>query len=91
MTSKPDHISQQDWDAVEVPELTDAQFTTARSFADDHPDLAEQIRSGRGPQKAPTKIRIGIRLDRDLVEHMRASGKGWQSRANKILREALDL
>ncbi|WP_410482341.1 BrnA antitoxin family protein [Ovoidimarina sediminis] len=45
---------------------------------------------GRGPQKAPTKIAISIRLDRDLVEALRQSGRGWQSRVNAWLRDHLE-
>ena len=45
------------------------------------------IRRGR-PPKAVTKQQITLRLDPDLVQAMRNSGKGWQGRVNKILREA---
>lgn len=45
----------------------------------------------RGPQKAPTKLAISIRLDRDIVERFRAQGRGWQTRLNAFLREALEL
>jgi uncharacterized protein (DUF4415 family) len=53
--------------------------------------LAErEIRRGvRGQQRAPTKARVSIRLDRDVVEKLRGMGKGWQSRANEILRKAV--
>lgn len=43
----------------------------------------------RGPQKAPTKEQVTLRLDRDVVEELRASGAGWQTRANEILRSAV--
>jgi uncharacterized protein (DUF4415 family) len=42
---------------------------------------------GTGPQKAPTKERISIRLSRDVVETFRASGEGWQTRIDNALRE----
>ncbi len=48
-------------------------------------------RRGRGPQKEPTKVQISIRLDHDLVEALRNGGRGWQSRANSLLREAVGL
>ncbi len=51
-------------------------------------DAAVQAK-GRGPQKAPTKVAISIRLDRDLVEALRQSGRGWQSRVNALLRDHL--
>lgn len=45
----------------------------------------ERARGQRGPQKAPVKDRVGLRLDHDVVEHFRATGPGWQSRINDIL------
>lgn len=32
------------------------------------------------------KVPISIRLDADLVEFLRASGKGWQKQVNQYLR-----
>jgi uncharacterized protein (DUF4415 family) len=43
----------------------------------------------RGPQKAPTKERITIRLSRDVVERFRATGEGWQTRVDVALQEWL--
>lgn len=43
------------------------------------------VRRGRGPQKTPTKQRITIRLSPEVVEHFRASGKGWQNRVDEAL------
>ena len=51
--------------------------------------VAAPIQRGRGPQKAPTKVLISIRLDRDIVETLRATGRGWQSRINDWLRHRL--
>lgn len=47
----------------------------------------QRARGQRGPQKAPVKDRVGLRLDHDVVEHFRATGPGWQSRINDILAE----
>lgn len=35
------------------------------------------------------KVAISIRLDADIVAHLRKSGRGWQTRLNRQLREAL--
>jgi uncharacterized protein (DUF4415 family) len=40
----------------------------------------------RGPQKAPRKVPVSIRLSPDVVSAFRASGAGWQSRVDEILR-----
>jgi len=43
----------------------------------------------RGPQKAPRKVPISIRLSADVAEGLRATGEGWQSRADEVLRSWL--
>ncbi len=50
----------------ENPEWTKKDFAKAKSFADVFPDLAATIRR-RGPQKAPTKTVVTIRLSPDLA------------------------
>ncbi len=43
----------------------------------------------RGPQKAPKKVPISIRLSPDVAEGLRATGNGWQGRADEALRSWL--
>jgi uncharacterized protein (DUF4415 family) len=43
----------------------------------------------RGPQKTPKKVPISIRLSPDVAEGLRATGNGWQSRADEALRSWL--
>ncbi|MEM9709284.1 MAG: BrnA antitoxin family protein [Pseudomonadota bacterium] len=54
-----------------------------------HPSAS--ARRTRGPQKAPTKQPVSIRLDRDVVAELRRGGRGWQTRLNELLRDALSL
>ena len=44
----------------------------------------------RGPQKAPKKVPISIRLSPDVAEGLRATGTGWQRRADEALRSWLE-
>ena len=69
----------------ENPEWTAEEIRTAKPFAEVHPDLAAALKRGRGPQKAPTKQMVSIRLDVDVLEKFRATGKGWQGRINETL------
>jgi len=48
------------------------------------------IRRGRPPKEDSKKL-VSLRLDPDVLEHFRASGPGWQTRVNDILREASGL
>ncbi len=50
---------------------------------------ATVTRGIRGPQKAPTKKLISIRLSQDVVEHFKAKGKGWQTEMDRALRRAM--
>jgi uncharacterized protein (DUF4415 family) len=46
-------------------------------------------RRTRGPNKAPLKERVTLRLSCDVLGPFRESGKGWQTRMNDALREWL--
>ena len=73
----------------DIPEWTAEDFARARPLSD-FPELAEALeraRGERGPQKAPTKERVALRLDREIVAHFRATGPGWQTRINNALAE----
>lgn len=83
-----------DEDLAEVedsPELTEKDFAQAKSFEEVRPELYASWKRGRGPQKAPTKVAVGMRLSRDVVEHYRATGRGWHVRIDEILRKAAGL
>lgn len=53
------------------------------------PESLQRKLGVRGPQKAPTKERITIRLSRDVVERFRATGDGWQTRLDEALQDWL--
>ena len=40
----------------------------------------------RGPGRKPPKAQVTFRLDQDVIDGLRASGPGWQVRANDALR-----
>lgn len=65
----------------------------AGQFAQVH--TPEQItkRRGRpvGSTQAVTKEAVKLRLDADVLEALRASGDGWQTRINDTLRASLAL
>jgi uncharacterized protein (DUF4415 family) len=47
------------------------------------------IRKGRGPNKAPTKKLVSLRLSREVINHFKSAGPGWQSRIDETLRKAV--
>ena len=73
-------------DVSDHPEWTRKDFAKARPFAEALPDLAASIRKGRGPNKAPTKKLVSLRLSGEVLEAYKAKGPGWQSRIDDDLR-----
>lgn len=77
----------------DAPEVTDEQMARAKPFGEAFPALAEKMRRNVGgrPKSANPKVPISIRLDSDVVAKFKASGPGWQSRMNEVLRrEVMD-
>lgn len=80
-------------DEGDVRELTGVDFAQAVPFSELPASLRETLTSrkpGRGPQKAPKKEMIAIRLSPDVVRGLRATGSGWQRRADDALRAWLN-
>ena len=73
------------------PEWSAADFAEAKRGEDIPAVIRQAFPRTRGPQQAPTKAPVSIRLDRDVLEHYRATGSGWQSRINAALRKAAGL
>ena len=77
------------------PEWTEEDFKRARPAREVMGNAfvnqmeRERERRLRGPQKAPTKELISVRLDRDVLAQLRAGGRGWQARMNAILRKSV--
>jgi uncharacterized protein (DUF4415 family) len=73
----------------DAEEVTDEEIANARPFAEVFPELAEKFRRTAGRPKAPqTKKAVSIRLDVDVLEKFRATGPGWQTRINEVLKAA---
>ena len=75
------------------PPLTDEQLATMRPVSEGRPHLIERHhpeRRVRGPQKAPTKRSVTIRLSESVLEHFKAGGRGWQTRIDDVLVEHVE-
>lgn len=57
-------------------ELTDAEFAQLKPV-------------GRPRATTPLKVSTTIRFDADILEALKASGKGWQTRVNDAVRDWL--
>jgi uncharacterized protein (DUF4415 family) len=65
-------------DFSDCPELTDEQLTQMK------PSHLRNMANYK-----PIKKTVNVRLDADVIEWLQAAGKGYQTRMNAILREAM--
>lgn len=74
----------------ENPEWTAEDFARARPPQEVlRPAVLSAFKKTRGPQKSPTKVPVSIRLSREVIEHFRAAGPGWQGRIDEALKKAM--
>jgi uncharacterized protein (DUF4415 family) len=71
------------------PEWTAEDFDNAVSFSDLPENLQSRLRGVRGPNRLPTKVQTAIRFDADVLTALRATGRGWQTQVNNVMREWL--
>jgi uncharacterized protein (DUF4415 family) len=75
----------EDGEVREVTAEDVALFKPFSSLPDAEQRMLLKLRR-RGPQKTPKKVPISIRLSPDVAEGLRATGNGWQNRADEALR-----
>lgn len=74
------------------PEWTADDFARARPIQEADPGMLEAVAAfrKRGRPAVPSpKVRMGFRLAADVVHGIRATGRGYNARVEKVLREAL--
>ena len=74
------------------PEWTEEDFARAKPPHEVlPPEILKAFPNTRGPQVAPKKVPVSIRLSPEVVERFKAAGPGWQSRINDVLKKAVGL
>lgn len=84
MKKKPKNIKQEDWDDINSPTLSKKMIYRMRPVSVAHPSTPARV---RGPQQAPTKKQLTLRLNREVVDYFKLQGKGWQTKINDVLVE----
>lgn len=76
------------------PELDEHFFQNARPAREVMPpEIYEELVAlsrRRGAGKKPPKAQVTLRIDQDVLDALRASGPGWQVRANEALRRLVE-
>jgi uncharacterized protein (DUF4415 family) len=76
----------------EITAEEDAEITAAALADPDAQPSEDLMRRKRGRPFADThKEKVSLRLDPEVVAHFRATGSGWQTRVNDVLRKAAGL
>ena len=88
--------TKEDWDAVDSPPLTDEELAAMRPARDVFPpeffEAMEKAAAARGrPKVDAPKVAVTLRLDPDVLEKFKASGKNWRSVMAEELRKAAGL
>src|SRR5690606_39085151 len=70
---------------AENPERTEEDFATAVPFSELPDSLRTVLASRRrGPQKAPTKQQVSLRLSADVIAYFKEGGSGWETRLARV-------
>jgi uncharacterized protein (DUF4415 family) len=86
----PDDIFPTEEDLAGAEPFVEAHPELAASILRERPELGETMERARGrPKLARPKEQVSIRLDPDVLAKLKATGPGWQSRVNEILRKAV--
>lgn len=84
----------------ELPSLTEERKAELKALAEkpdseidysDIPQLDEAfwVRAVPNPFFKPVKVHASVRIDSDVLAWLKSQGKGYQTRMNTILREAM--
>ena len=84
MSRKPNVVFDDD-----NPEWTCEDFARAQRGDDIPPQIRAAFPKTRGRPVGSAKQLVSLRIDRDTIDRFRASGPGWQSRINEVLRKAM--
>lgn len=79
----------------EVRELTSKEIRGMGSAQEILPPtlyhiLPKRKRGERGLQKQPTKIAVTLRYSPEVIEYFKATGAGWQTRMDEILKKWIE-
>lgn len=66
--------------------LSDSEVEQATASDPDWAGIPSNWYEGAEAVMPRRKVAVSIRLDADLIDHFRSTGRGWQTRINAILR-----
>lgn len=73
-------------DTARIKAMSDRDVEQAIAHDPDWEDFPDNWYEQAEAVMPKPKVPVSIRLDADLVEHFRSTGRGWQTRINAVLR-----
>ncbi len=83
MNVKHGRVSANDAPVTQLDDWNDAFVT--HSMDELRKEVA--VRRTRGPNKQPIKEQVAVRYSPEVLAYFRATGSGWQTRMDEVLRE----
>lgn len=87
----------QPWvDPDDAPDMSDADLSNAvwsiggKVVTREEGEAAMRLKMRGRPPLEFKRPMLSMRVDPDVLEKLRASGKGWQTRLNAVLREVVE-
>lgn len=78
-------------DLARIDAMTEAELKQAIADDPDWADIPENWHEQAEAVMPKPKVPVSIRLDADVIEYFRSTGRGWQTRVNAILRAYRDI
>lgn len=83
-----------DWDRVKREAAADAPIHDQAGPYDPKDQAAtavywKQATTTRGRGRPPVSVKLNMRVDADVLDAFKATGPGWQTRINAVLRKAV--
>ena len=75
--------------AAEIKVFKNTDFSDAPELTDDQLAQLKPSHYRNMANYKPIKKTVNVRLDADVIEWLQSAGKGYQTRMNAILREAM--
>ncbi|MEK6747257.1 MAG: BrnA antitoxin family protein [Pseudomonadota bacterium] len=100
MKKEPQYIEYENGKKVlldddDAPEMSEEWFQNAKHGLDGLAELVGEefvapLRLRGRPKKKDKKVSLHLRIDKEIADKFRATGKGWQTRLNTVLHNAID-
>jgi len=75
--------------AAEIREFGNTDFSDAPEMTDEQLEQLKPSHYRNIANYRPIKKTVNVRLDADVIEWLQSAGRGYQTRMNAILREAM--